>query len=280
MILALITGLAVGFGAFLLIQTNRKSQGSQSAPAVTKSIAIPESDTKAASDGIQTPATPSSEGGVLHEGSRGIRHKKPSGSSNLSVREKRVSDETSQSVVTRSDSALNQSASTSPEIRDPETVEKGEATPATSSGRRRAVQETEAESSPFPNGPSLASKVEVGPQIQSAPQTAPGPHFTRVPEGGPAPQQATRPTYTGPPSGTATWTGKLEKNGTLTITGGTSSIGVLAGAPLPGVPVRLSIEQSNLGFAEMPSAANGYRRLVLRSHSKHDKIIIHWTVVQ
>lgn len=88
-----------------------------------------------------------------------------------------------------------------------------------------------------------------------------------------------RPIYNGPRSGIATWTGKLEKNGILTITNGASSTSVLSGAGLPGVPVRVTIEQSNLGFAEMPDAANDYRRLVLRSHSKHEKITIHWSVI-
>ena len=80
-------------------------------------------------------------------------------------------------------------------------------------------------------------------------------------------------------AGMATWSGKLEKNETLTINGGTPSIGIVAGAGLPGVPVRVTIDQSNLGISEMPNAKNGYRRLVLQSHSKHNKITIHWTVV-
>lgn len=78
----------------------------------------------------------------------------------------------------------------------------------------------------------------------------------------------------------ATWTGKLEKNETLTISGGTPSTGTLSGAGLPGVPVRIVIDQTNLGISEMPNASNGYRRLVLKSHSRHEKIVIHWTVVR
>jgi 16S rRNA G527 N7-methylase RsmG len=54
----------------------------------------------------------------------------------------------------------------------------------------------------------------------------------------------------------------------------------LSGAGLPGVPVNVIIDQTNLGFLEMPNAANGYRRLVLKSHANHDKITIHWTVAQ
>ena len=78
----------------------------------------------------------------------------------------------------------------------------------------------------------------------------------------------------------ATWTGKISKDETLTIQGGTPSTGILSGAGLPGVPVRLVIDQTNLGIAEMPNAANGYRRLVIKSHARHDKIVIHWTVIR
>jgi hypothetical protein len=130
--------------------------------------------------------------------------------------------------------------------------------------RRRAVQETEAESTPVPASP-LANT--------NPPPTGAGP-------AAPTPEPVRKPAYEGPLAGMATWTGKLEKNGTLTITGGTPSTGVLSGAGLPGVPVRLTIDQANLGFVEMPTAANAYRRLVLKSHSNHDKITIHWSVVQ
>ena len=86
--------------------------------------------------------------------------------------------------------------------------------------------------------------------------------------------------YSGPGAGMATWTGSLGKNESLTITGGTPSTGILNGAGLPGVPVRLVIDQANLGISEMPNPANGYRRLVLKSHARHQKIVIHWTVIR
>ena len=77
----------------------------------------------------------------------------------------------------------------------------------------------------------------------------------------------------------ATWTGKLGKNETLTIAGGTPSTDVLSGAGLPGVPARIVIDQTNFGFGEMLNASNGFSRLVLRSHSNHDRIAIHWAVI-
>jgi len=85
--------------------------------------------------------------------------------------------------------------------------------------------------------------------------------------------------YAGPTSGTATWTGHLDKDETLTITGGTPSKGILAGAGLPGVPVRITVDEKNLGFTQMPGASNGYRTLVIQSHANHDKITVHWSVL-
>ena len=96
----------------------------------------------------------------------------------------------------------------------------------------------------------------------------------------PAANQPVQSAYAGPGAGMATWTGKIGKNDRLTISGGTPSTGVLSGAGLPGVAVRVVIDQTNLGIVETPNSSNGYRRLVLKSHSRHDKIVIHWTVVR
>jgi hypothetical protein len=143
--------------------------------------------------------------------------------------------------------------------------------PQAAAPRPQAVQETQAESSPVPLSP--MNNEPVAPA-----STAPNRAIVTSPA--PAPEPVRKPLYDGPMAGMATWTGKLEKNSTLTISGGTPSIGVLSGAGLPGVPVRVTIDQTNLGFLEMPSASNGYRKLVLKSHATHDKITIHWTVVQ
>lgn len=146
--------------------------------------------------------------------------------------------------------------------------------PAVSPARRPAMQEAEAEAAPVQSSPTSSQSVAANSPPANVPPAAGMVSST------PAPEPIRKPVYDGPMAGMATWTGKLEKNGTLTITGGTPSNGILSGAGLPGVPVRLTIDQTNLGFLEMPSAANGYRRLVLKSHSSHDKITIHWTVVQ
>ena len=159
--------------------------------------------------------------------------------------------------------------------------------PAAASGTARpgrAVQDPGADYSPMPTGvpaenagasASDAARVAQPSGAASAPTLV---HHATANET--AVEPAPKPAYAGPRSGTATWTGRLEKNETLTITGGTPSKGILAGAGLPGVPVRITVEEKNLGFAEMPNAANGYRKLVLQSHTKHDKITIRWTVIE
>jgi len=132
--------------------------------------------------------------------------------------------------------------------------------------RRKAVQETDSLTSPL-------SQVSPGTENNSAPPVEQPPAENAAPA-------VTAVKYNGPLSGVATWTGKLEKGQILTITGGTPSMGVLSGAGLPGVPVRIMVDQSNLGFATMPNSTNGYRTVAFKSHAKHDRITIHWDVVQ
>jgi hypothetical protein len=83
--------------------------------------------------------------------------------------------------------------------------------------------------------------------------------------------------YNGPRSGVLVWSGKLDKNDTLTIDGLTASAGSLQGE-LPGVPVNFEIDAANIGIRENPGAQNGWKRLVLISHAKHARITIRWSV--
>lgn len=79
-----------------------------------------------------------------------------------------------------------------------------------------------------------------------------------------------------PASGTVIWSGRLQKNVTLSIEGGSASAGTLRGA-LPGVPVMIEVEPKDLGVAEAPGPGNGWRRLVLRSRSDRETVVtIRW----
>ena len=150
-------------------------------------------------------------------------------------------------------------------------------TPAKRAGRP-AVQESESESAPMPAVAAPPPNAP-GPQPHAPSPTAPVTPAPAAPAT-PAPGALAKPAYTGPRSGVAFWSGKLEKGQTLTINGGSVSTGALSGAPLPGVPVHITVDQTNLGFGEMPNAANGFRTLVLKCHSKHDKLTIRWEVAQ
>jgi len=86
-----------------------------------------------------------------------------------------------------------------------------------------------------------------------------------------------RRAYEGPPSGWLIWTGKLGKNETLTIDGPTASSGAIKGE-LPGVPVNIIVDVTNIGLDEEPGPRNGWKRVVLRSLGKHSIIRIHWMV--
>ena len=87
---------------------------------------------------------------------------------------------------------------------------------------------------------------------------------TASPQQSSAAPATTAARYTGPSSGMLMWLGKLDKNGVVTIEGNKASAGTLTGS-LPGVPVTLETDLTNIGFAEMPSPSNGWKKVSLRS---------------
>ncbi len=94
----------------------------------------------------------------------------------------------------------------------------------------------------------------------------------------PEPQHP-NPVYGGPPRGTMTWSGQLEKNGTVTIDGHDASSGSLQG-DLPGVPVMIDIDNKEIAVAEAPAPENGWKRLVLRSKKQKRLVVtIQWAVI-
>jgi hypothetical protein len=76
------------------------------------------------------------------------------------------------------------------------------------------------------------------------------------------------------------WSGQLQKNGVITIDGGRASAGSLSGE-LPGVPVMVEIQPSDVGLAEAPSSSNGWKRIVLRSRVNRQMVVtIRWMVLR
>jgi hypothetical protein len=151
--------------------------------------------------------------------------------------------------------------------------------PATTSSIPAAAPETFA-----PSAPAAAPASEPPP----APAPAPEPKRVEIlkPET-PVPQEAPPPAaqpaqtaYSGPPAGVILWSGRLDKNGSITISGNSASFGNLTGE-LPGVPVMIEVDQREFALAETPSPSNGWKRITIRSRSKrHSVVSIKWSILR
>ncbi len=84
-----------------------------------------------------------------------------------------------------------------------------------------------------------------------------------------------------PASGLLMWTGKLEKNGLITITGGQASSGSVTQGALPGVPVTIQVGPAEaVGVAEAPGPSNGWKKIVLRSRVNRALVVtIRWNTL-
>lgn len=281
---AVLAGLGVGGFLFYRVHSTHEAP----VPALT-------------TESAPTPVTPAPEASGARSGSKGNHRSKRVNGFAKTPRVGELAQGTSASAAARarrdgitppvllSPSPSVQSPSSNPAAR--QTTNRGApagpqvTASAESAGRRRAMQDpgTQYSPMPVPGPPAAAEPTSASPTASQSRASQPGsaagrPVLIRHPEI--REEASAKPAYNGPGAGLATWTGKLGKDETLTITGSTASRGVLSGAGLPGVPIEVTVDQSNLGFAEMPNASNGYRRLVIRSHSKHDKITIHWTVIE
>jgi hypothetical protein len=117
------------------------------------------------------------------------------------------------------------------------------------------------------------------PAAQPQERSFPPAPVTQTPPTPSAPSTPTVKRYTGPSSGMLMWLGKLDKNGVVTIDGSQASTGTLTGT-LPGVPVTLETDLTNIGFAEMPSPSNGWKKVTLRSKKSQNIVIsIRWKVL-
>jgi hypothetical protein len=86
--------------------------------------------------------------------------------------------------------------------------------------------------------------------------------------------------YRGALTGVLTWTGAIEKNGTLTIDDAGASRGVLQGAMLPGIPVMIQLDNPQaFRIFKAPGPSNDWKRLTLISvKGKQSNVRITWTV--
>lgn len=87
--------------------------------------------------------------------------------------------------------------------------------------------------------------------------------------------------YSGPMTGMFTWSGQIEKNGTVTIDDAGASRGQVLGNMLPGLPVQISLDNNNeFALERAPGPSNGWKRLTIRSRrGKRSNVRITWLVV-
>jgi hypothetical protein len=129
---------------------------------------------------------------------------------------------------------------------------------------------------PPPVVPRDASPLSLPPP-QSMTVTAPG-------SGGPAPRRSAGAPATLPTKGTLIWTGRLRKNGTVTIEGNSASAGTVTGE-LPGQPIKFTVYPGDLGDDgitlltankqdasvgwDPPGPQNGWNRVIYRLEPRH-----------
>lgn len=83
-----------------------------------------------------------------------------------------------------------------------------------------------------------------------------------------------------PASGVIVWSGPLRKDALVTIDGDAASAGSLRGV-LPGVPVAIETDFRDVGFAEMPSPANGWKRVSLRGRKNGNVVVtLRWRALR
>ncbi|MCW5963287.1 MAG: zinc ribbon domain-containing protein [Bryobacterales bacterium] len=118
-------------------------------------------------------------------------------------------------------------------------------------------------------------------RLASSP-TPPAPKLGEVSPVGPG-----SPKEPGPGAGTVTpatglivWSGPLRKDALVTIDGDAASAGSLRGV-LPGVPVAIETDFRDVGFAEMPSPANGWKRVSMRGRKNGNVVVtLRWRALR
>ena len=73
------------------------------------------------------------------------------------------------------------------------------------------------------------------------------------------------PTYSEPLTGDMFWTGRLQKNEVIEITGMTASLGTIGGRAMPGKRVEVRGFSPNVEIIRQPSAADGWSRVAFRA---------------
>lgn len=144
-----------------------------------------------------------------------------------------------------------------------------------------APEETKAEPAvPAPKQPGTKKPAakKSGAPGQSAPASAAEPGTPASSAQPPKPKPAPKPVYSGPKEGVVLWSGELIKGGKIIIAPGIAAGGTVSNE-FPGVPIDARVDLKGVSIEESPSAADGWKRVVLRSETKGRKVVsIHWNV--
>jgi serine/threonine protein kinase len=81
--------------------------------------------------------------------------------------------------------------------------------------------------------------------------------------------------------GNLLWSGQVDKNQVIQISGSTANIGTIAGDPFPGgVPIQVSVSTDKFAVISQPNPINQFSQISLRSTLKGNiSITIHWKVL-
>lgn len=83
-----------------------------------------------------------------------------------------------------------------------------------------------------------------------------------------------------PRSGVIIWSGPLRKDSVVTIEGESATFGTVRGS-LPGVPVIVETDYKDVGFAEMPSPSNGWKRISMRGRKNINVVVtLRWRALE
>jgi len=126
---------------------------------------------------------------------------------------------------------------------------------------------------------STAVQKKASPEVQKKAPTEPA--QTKVQTPIPEESRAEPVSALAPLTGTITWSGKLEKNAILVISGQKASFGTIQGDFFPGKPVNIEVEPKEVVIRQLPAEANGWQQVILYSgKEKYSSITIRWKTTQ
>lgn len=132
-----------------------------------------------------------------------------------------------------------------------------------------------AKKAPAPKGPAKTGTPGSTPASPKSGESAPSPATANAP---PKPKPAPKPVYSGPKEGVVLWSGELIKGGKIIIAPGIAAGGTVSNE-FPGVPIDVRVDLKGVSITESPSAADGWKRVVLSSETKGRKVVsVHWAV--